>query len=838
MDAFHRFLIQLPISLRSSMEQVIHSYVCGGGGLSSDLHVSLSCSSFPNGGGNVQLVQELSIPSSDHLSSGAIAALVICLVGIPLLITCILLYIRFRKPSLWKRIVRYMLFWKTEPHKPASSSSSPKISKEATTPDAIHPTTTRRPSTPMLQVHPHSSLRQLTRARLLDDMLYSLQSTGGKWKVMVVDKRGLRILSAACRMNDLISRGITLVESLEAIRDPLPMLDVIYFMSPNDESFLNLIADQNTQLDWAPSLYNAIHIFSSNRISESLLQCIHSIGGRRLLSKLVTLKEIQVDYLAVGENVYHLDRPDSISQLYGANSEKRNKEMECSACQFCTLLSVLSSFVCPGSNFITTSQVEWILGSDNNRSSKSMDNARTNNNNNNNITGMNSSGNQGDWILQQWLRCVEQECQVSRLCNSSVLEQRRIFVDTPIRCWLVHRTSDLITPLLHDLSVENICLEMKEYGDWIEGVPLPDDSDEYWSLLRYERVSSAAQWISQRLEDLISQYHRESRKSNTAMSSSSSPPPQQVNPQDSMNLHQMAKLVRQIPQYQEEKAKLTKYIDLLQRCIHQVEKRKLIELSQLEQDIACGMTAHGKSIQSGSSKWQELVETTERILTDAEVKAQDKGRLILLWSLCWGLSTTQRNRWLSMASLQENVLLVRALAASDMLSQHWDSQKERKKRREETKRLLAKKKQSLHISENDSEAKLYERMTPALVTELENILSRDAKKYDSEKEEERKGRPTSQHHHNDKDTQPPNSSKSVRRSRSRRRTAPSDTSPRAEEEEPPRRLLLLLLVLGGISIYEIRALRLLAERHNIHLIIGGSCILTGESYLSQLSLLG
>jgi len=49
---------------------------------------------------------------------------------------------------------------------------------------------------------------------------------------------------------------------------------------------------------------------------------------------------------------------------------------------------------------------------------------------------------------------------------------------------------------------------------------------------------------------------------------------------------------------------------------------------------------------------------------------------------------------------------------------------------------------------------------------------------------------------------------------------------------------LLLLVLGGISIYEIRALRLLAERHNIHLIIGGSCILTGESYLSQLSLLG
>lgn len=219
-----RLMIRTKISLLSHVEHLITNYVCHSGGLDSDLHQSLSCQTLPDGS-NIQLVAQVnSASSSSSPSPGAIAALVVCLVGIPLLITAILLYIRFRKPTLWKSYVHRVLFCFSKKESKPSSQSGDLVTPTRTSVPSLF----RKPSSPMLQVHPYSSLRQLTRARLLDDMLYSLQTTGAKWKVMVVDQRGLRILSAACRMQDLISRGVTLVESLEAIRDPLPMLDVKY----------------------------------------------------------------------------------------------------------------------------------------------------------------------------------------------------------------------------------------------------------------------------------------------------------------------------------------------------------------------------------------------------------------------------------------------------------------------------------------------------------------------------------------------------------------------------------------------------------------------------------
>ncbi|GJQ08927.1 hypothetical protein GpartN1_g718.t1 [Galdieria partita] len=778
-SVYATFMIRTQIALQSSVERLVNDYVCLSGRLASSLHLSLKCQSFSNGA-NIQLVTQVE-NTSHGLSAGAIAALVICLVGIPLLISAILLYIRIRKPSLWKRCIQRVLFWYPE--------KESKVSKPQTkAPKGLLPSH-RKPSSPMLQVHLHSSLRQLTRARLLDDMLYSLQTTGAKWKVMVVDQRGLRILSAACRMNDLISRGVTLVESLEAIRDPLPMLDVIYFMSPNDESFLSLIADQNTQLDSTPSLYNAIHIFASNRISESLLQCIHSIGGRRLLSKLVTLKEIQVDYLAVGENVYHLDRPDSISQL---KTTAMKDEIHSSACQFCTLLSVWNRFL-QSWNMSFPLHLEYKYDDSNK-------------------------------LLEQWTSCVQQQWKeyYAHVDNSSASDDHPSDSCCCVLIW--DRTSDLVTPLLHDLSVENICLEMKESGEWKDGMPLPDDSDEYWSLLRYERISKASQMITHKLQSFMSEYSiqvdgsQDDGKTTVVQSTPTS-----------NSLHEMAKRVRDMPQCLEEKAQLAKHIDVLHRCLLHVENRKLIELTQLEQDLVSGRTMSGKNIQSGSSKWEHLMERVETFLNDSNIREQDKMRIILLWSLCWGLSTTQRNRWLQMAQLHENVQMIRALKGCEVLNAG-DSQKERKRRREETKRFLSKK-HSFYGKTNNEEEELYERVIPGVCSELENILSQN-KNDDSgmDSEEIRRGRSK-----NATDKRISSSSrvtKSVRRSRSRRRSAPSDTLTREEKRR------MLIFVLGGIALYEIRALQSFSERYPINLVVGGSCILTGASFLSQLARLG
>lgn len=51
----------------------------------------------------------------------------------------------------------------------------------------------------------------------------------------MLDAMATRMISACCKMHEIMAEGITLVEDLAKMREPLPQLDAIYLISPTSE---------------------------------------------------------------------------------------------------------------------------------------------------------------------------------------------------------------------------------------------------------------------------------------------------------------------------------------------------------------------------------------------------------------------------------------------------------------------------------------------------------------------------------------------------------------------------------------------------------------------------
>jgi len=115
------------------------------------------------------------------------------------------------------------------------------------------------------------TLRELARTRILQGMMRIVQAAEAESNaasaalirsdnqrklvfLIVADRRALAVLSAACRLTDLIQEGAFVVESLESEREPLPRMSAVYFVAPELASFDRLVADfPDTQTAAHPS---------------------------------------------------------------------------------------------------------------------------------------------------------------------------------------------------------------------------------------------------------------------------------------------------------------------------------------------------------------------------------------------------------------------------------------------------------------------------------------------------------------------------------------------------------------------------------------------------------
>ncbi|KAI8530223.1 hypothetical protein RHMOL_Rhmol11G0039400 [Rhododendron molle] len=141
----------------------------------------------------------------------------------------------------------------------------------------------------------YRNFRQLTRDRLLYEMLRSTKSGDSKstWKVLVMDRVTVKIMSYACKMADITEEGVSLVEDIYRRRQPLPTMDAIYFMQPTKENVIMFLSDMTGR---AP-LYKKAFVFFSSPVPRELVSHIKKDGS--VLARIGALREMNLEYFAI-----------------------------------------------------------------------------------------------------------------------------------------------------------------------------------------------------------------------------------------------------------------------------------------------------------------------------------------------------------------------------------------------------------------------------------------------------------------------------------------------------------------------------------------------------------
>ena len=149
-----------------------------------------------------------------------------------------------------------------------------------------------------------------------------IRSVIADWKILLTDKYSLRILSAACKMHNILEENVTLVEDISKKRQPYVQMDAIYFISPIESSVQQAINDFRGQ-----PLYAAAHFFFIGAVSDELFQLISSNNIKQYIRNF---KEMYIDFVAIEARVFSFDMPNIIPELY--SSQSTFKDMNLNVC--------------------------------------------------------------------------------------------------------------------------------------------------------------------------------------------------------------------------------------------------------------------------------------------------------------------------------------------------------------------------------------------------------------------------------------------------------------------------------------------------------------------------
>lgn len=174
-------------------------------------------------------------------------------------------------------------------------------------------------------------LRERIKSQIMTQVIKGVKTDTG-WKVLIVDRQALRMISSCCKMFDLMDSGITVVEDLYKVKQPMIDQEAVYLMAPTEENIVFLKRDFEKK-----QRYKAIHIFFIDAASDPI---IGELAHRTLKPIIKGITELNLSFVAAEAQVFTLDVPEGLHHFYSPVSpNSRAKEVASQLASVCAALS-------------------------------------------------------------------------------------------------------------------------------------------------------------------------------------------------------------------------------------------------------------------------------------------------------------------------------------------------------------------------------------------------------------------------------------------------------------------------------------------------------------------